>query len=118
MASHTILRKSAGSRFVPCVATHIPNHHRSLGPLDSRLEISTEGDMIVEEFEQSIAFLLLVPDDMAGDLILLIQSLYATRLLTLRVDKKGFLPSRRMGPHKRMYTRHWLPTDCRVSSSG
>lgn len=51
--------------------TYIPNDNGSLGPLDTRLQVLGQSDVVEEEFEQEVRLLLLESDDVAGDCSLL-----------------------------------------------
>lgn len=59
--SHILITKK---KFPP---TYIPNNHVSWPPFHANLEILPEGNMIVQELQQEIAFLLLVSDNVSGD---------------------------------------------------
>lgn len=48
--------------------TVIPHHHRARRPLDTNLEILTLGNVIVEEVEQVLAFLLFEADNAPAEL--------------------------------------------------
>ena len=47
--------------------THVPDHHCPRGPLDSHLEVLAKCNVIIEEFQQVVAFLLLISNDVASD---------------------------------------------------
>ena len=47
--------------------TIVPHDNRFLFPFDSSLEICSVRNMIVQEFQKSIAFFFLVSDDMTSD---------------------------------------------------
>ncbi len=49
------------------VWTYIPNNDISWRPLNSDLKILPQANMIVQEFQQVITFLLLVPDYVSSD---------------------------------------------------
>lgn len=45
----------------------VPDHDGSLLPLDAGLEVSAEGDVVVQELEDSLGLLVLQADDVPGD---------------------------------------------------
>ena len=45
----------------------VPGHDSTSSPLDSGVEVCAPGDVLVEEVEDGIGFLLLEADDVAGD---------------------------------------------------
>lgn len=47
--------------------TYIPNHDVSWRPFHANLEILPEGNMIIQELQQVVAFLLFVSDDVSSD---------------------------------------------------
>ncbi len=47
--------------------THIPYDDGLFGPLDTDVKVGAKGDVIVQELEQGVALLLLVPHDVARD---------------------------------------------------
>lgn len=49
--------------------TYIPNYNCFRDPFHSDLEILSQRDVIIQEFQEVVAFLLLVSDDFAGDFI-------------------------------------------------
>jgi len=74
----------------------VPADHRALLPLHACLEISAEGYMVVEEFQQVIALFLLQSNDPSGE---------------LWVDIERFLACSRMSPNERMNIGDWLPSN-------
>ena len=48
-------------------STYVPNNYGIPGPLHSGLEVRTKANMVIEEFQQGIALLLFVPNNVAGD---------------------------------------------------
>lgn len=63
-SQHTISYSDHQEKVFP---TYIPNNHVSWRPFHANLEILPEGNMIVQELQQEIAFLLLVSDDVSSD---------------------------------------------------
>lgn len=47
--------------------TYIPYDHGSRLPFDADVEIGTERDVVIEEFQDGFAFFLFITDDGAGD---------------------------------------------------
>ncbi len=45
----------------------VPNDNGALLPLHPRVEVSSEGEMVVQEFENRIGLFLLKADDITGD---------------------------------------------------
>lgn len=45
----------------------IPDHDGTLSPLDTSVEVGSPGDVLVEEVEDGVGFLLLETDNLAGD---------------------------------------------------
>lgn len=72
MCSHTILCRNQHTRSCSdhqekVFPTYIPNYHISWRPFYANLEILPEGNMIVQELQQVVAFLLFVSDDVPSD---------------------------------------------------
>lgn len=57
----------------------VPNHYRFWGPFDSHLKVLAECDVVIEELQEIVTFLLLVSDNVAGELWVHIECLFAGR---------------------------------------
>lgn len=76
--------------------TIVPNDNSSRRPLHASLEILALGDVVIEELQQEVALLLLVPNDATGE---------------LWIDEECLLTGRRMCAHQWVDGTDRLATD-------
>ena len=61
-------RSSQQAKFSEAGVSHVPNNDTLCLPPHAGVKVGTVGDVVVQEFQEHVAFLALVADDVAGEL--------------------------------------------------
>lgn len=102
-----------------CMLRHsvVPNDDCVFFPFDANMEICTESDMVIKEFQEHVTLFLLHPYDLSPSLkfISIMRNFLASLdwrdfELTLWIDEQGLFTCRRMCPHDRMYRLYRFTT--------